>query len=214
MSSSLSIIKPGYYTADEIAVLADEHFPGAYNAIPDAAEIAWEAQDDDVATFHAQTLPVGHVLLDGTLWKVSAWMVRATGDIHLYRHGMRLSRADNAHLQLSSPWAHTYDGVARARLNTLLVLCQHYYLAAGYVEGVKVKKESWWKELEMGCKAVGEGMGMLEKPVGADGNRDEEKISGVVQRMLRFVQGKNAHWGARLEEELEATWPNMKRFWR
>ncbi|KAF1846539.1 uncharacterized protein K460DRAFT_267077, partial [Cucurbitaria berberidis CBS 394.84] len=151
---------PGYYNADQIRAIANENFPDEYNAIPDADQLPWE-QQDDTATFHKETLFIGYVKIDNMIWKVSAYMLRSTGEIHLYRNGMRLTRADNAHLRLGIPWSYLREGGERPHLRDLQVLCQNYFVGAEFAVGVKVKDGSWFKRLSLACKAVGEGLGLL-----------------------------------------------------
>lgn len=162
-----------YLLASKILHLAERH---CYKAIPDANNLAWEVQDDDTAKFFEQTFPIGHVKLAGKLWKVSAYMVRRTGEIQLRRHGMRLTSSHIALVQLSSPFLHLRKEGGRLRLEHLQALCQYYFLGGGYVMGLKWEHE-WLRSLNLACEAVGQGMGMLEKPApvwGGAGWADEE----------------------------------------
>ena len=229
MPSDLSKVAPGYYTADQIRAVAEDSFPDEYNAIPEAEQLPWEAQEDDKATFCEQTLFIGYAKIDGLLWKVSAYMLRSTGEIQFYREGMRMTRSDNGRVQFGMPWAHLRKDGDRPQLEHLQVLCQHYFVAAGFAGGVSVRKGGkWFKTLKRACGIVGEGMGMLAMSVEDGGTAmgvgegagvgvvelDVNKTSKILQRLIGFARGRNEHWGKRVEKELQNAWPDMKKYWR
>ncbi|CAO2654964.1 Nn.00g116970.m01.CDS01 [Neocucurbitaria sp. VM-36] len=164
MFDRLSGIHPGWYTAGKIEAVIKRSFSRKYFAIPDANNLAWETQDDDTATYFEQTIPIGYVKFHGTLWKVSAYMRRSTGEIQLYRHGMRSLRSKLSLVQLSSPFLHLRKEGKRRLMELLQVLCQKYFLEARHVMGLQVVGTEWFRSLELACTPVGEGMGMLEKP--------------------------------------------------
>ncbi|KAJ4375067.1 hypothetical protein N0V83_002147 [Neocucurbitaria cava] len=173
MSTGLPELGFTYLAASKICFLAGHHFEEEFNAVPDANNIAWEVQDHDTATYFEQTIPIGHVKLYKILWKVSAYMVRRTGAIHLCLNGARLIRSHTALVQLSSPFLHLQKEGEGLHLEQLEVLCQLYFLSAEYVMGLKVKNK-WFESLKLAFEAVGQGMGTLEKPVGAVAWADEE----------------------------------------
>lgn len=194
MSSPISKHGPSYYTFNQIQNIAETHFPDAYNAIPNVEDLPWGYQDTDTATFYEQILFIGYATIDGSLWKVSAYMLRSTGDIHLYRNEMRMSRADHACLQLGLPWVHLVKDGARPVMENLQVFLQYQFIAAGMVKALKVKNGQWYKNFELACMRIGVGMGMLKDPearqirdrvyqADLDEGMNDKKILRVLQKM-------------------------------
>ncbi|KAF2855736.1 hypothetical protein T440DRAFT_464115 [Plenodomus tracheiphilus IPT5] len=206
MSNNAATSLPtGTYNYDQVVNFAMTHFSNVFTAIPEWTEVPWEPVDTSRVGFSEHSLFHGHLTIDGSHHKVSAYMTLA-GDVQLFRHGMGLSYKDNGNLELASLWQFLSTTALRPELLDLKALCGYYFLAAGHVDFVHVN-EGWLKRFEMACKAIGDA-------ARAEDGMDAEGVSGVVQKLLDDAKERRLEWARRMEDELVVAWPDYKMAWK
>ncbi|KAF1833016.1 hypothetical protein BDW02DRAFT_501708 [Decorospora gaudefroyi] len=196
-------LAPGYHTSDDVIYHAEVDFPDAFSAITDVEDVPWERVDHERIHFSEHSLFIGHVTVDATMHKMSAYYQNG-GNIVLFRRGLRLTRRECETTQLASPRAHVAERTQRPLPRKLKALCEFYFAAAGFADCVHVR-EGWMKDFEIACLLVGVGRGGI----------DLREVGNILQRLLGCVR-KTEHkaWGQHMQEQLRRAWPGYKKYWR
>ena len=228
MSINLANMPTGTYTYPQIVYIAAQHFLDEYAALIDHAELAWE--DVSIPGLSAKALFMGYIKKAGELHKVLACMASDGGIYFFTRSGAYIkSRRDWGRFQLVAPWTYLAERKERPQLVVLQTMVQFFFASAGHAQGVAVMRKGWFRSLEVGCRLMGQGMGMLPgglEVVAVDGGYeggDEageapgmqvKKSARIVQRLVGMARRVNGHWAAHVEKELKVAWPGLKKHWR
>jgi len=237
MPLNLNNMPTGDYSLSYITTIAEEIFPGGFNALIDHQELPWE--DLDAPGFLDQALFLGYLKVEQDLQKVLAYMT-SDGEVRFFtRSGKGLSRTDLRHMHMQAPWVFARDTGKRPGEAKIRALCQYYFLAADVAVSVKVDKPNWFVTFRVACKMVGDGMGLLEEgdddgeveedeedEESEEGGAEEEELAPVscvgvarVVRGLLDVVERDAEtaedearkeWVGEKKEELEEAWPALK----
>ncbi|CAA9961943.1 hypothetical protein PTMSG1_05320 [Pyrenophora teres f. maculata] len=223
---------PGAYTHDQVVKIAEEYFPDAFNAILDVDDVPWERPDNYRVDFSEHSIFLGYITISNVTNKVSAYL-STTGDIRLFRREVGLSRRENEKIELASFWAHLAERAEWPGLENLKALCAYYFVAAGYTDHVQAKK-GWFQDLEMACKNVGVGRGVLAaEPIVAnvavqgedydatesqdgdveDGGGSGEKTEATVVETRRFGAGVEEVKVARILQRLLVVVKTRQKKW-
>lgn len=227
-----------FYNKQQVAAIAEREFPSELYSILDVEELAWSEGSQDPTIFCARTIFLGYIQQDGGPRKVSAYM-RDTGCVELYAQHAQLGRRDFPAIHLLGPWAALAEKDPRAKLERLFALCAYYFLEAGLVEWIWVKKPSFFTTLKIACvhsaRAVAEiegeggeeadglqGSGGEEEAgsgggegVGEDdedGEVDVVRLSRTFQSYVALTQFSGGDAEELRREFLEA-WPQAEKFW-
>lgn len=219
-----------FYNKQQVAAIAEREFPSELYSVLDVEELAWSEGSQDPTIYCSRTIFLGYIHQDGGPRKVSAYM-RDTGCVELYAQHAQLGRRDFPAIHLLGPWAALAEKDPRARLERLFALCAYYFLEAGLVEWIWVKKPSFFTTLMLACvhsaKAVeameeggGEEADGLQASDGGEGAGEDDEDGEVdVVRLSRVFQGYVAltqFSGGDAEElrgELLEAWPQAEKFW-
>jgi hypothetical protein len=102
MSTTTTILKPGYYTIDEIDLVAKKSFPAAYDALISPAELVWEGVN--FAGFHDRALMIGYITRESSMQKVLAVMHQDDSSVlFCTRSGAQLSGTDKGKMKMIAP---------------------------------------------------------------------------------------------------------------
>jgi hypothetical protein len=178
MAQTATAQAPGAYTYHQINAIAEVSFPDAYNALPDVDDMPWERPDYDRVGFSPQSLFLGHIVIDNTIHKVSAYMT-SEGNIQFCRRNFSLSRRENERIRLAGLWANLHENIERPGMDHLKALCGFYFVAAEYADVVNAKK-GWFRDLEVASRKVGVGLGVfVDEPV-VEGGDVERNFGGAL----------------------------------
>jgi hypothetical protein len=237
-------IADNYYTLAAIEDIADKDFSNEFNAIIDVEELPWTTERYDAITMCEKALFLGYIEIGGATCKVVALMtlggrvgLYARGaklsradhpKIYLQEPWVYLTETvkraplENLHALCA------YYFVAAQHVEkiwvektsffkTLKTACKLVGRGLGTLGEEEEEEKAAVKEVEEGgaVQAADSGDSGGEYAEGTEEEGiDEEVVAKLLQRLVGFAQGKNAHWAERVEDELAVAWPSVKKHWK
>jgi hypothetical protein len=160
MSFDYTNAPTGSYATATIVEIAEHFFLGEYDALIDHSQLVW--QDLNVAGVTKEGLFISYITTTtGRIVKVLAGLT-SDGAIRFCMDDTPIdSRLHGRLFRLSTPWTPLMEHKARPQLVMLQMMVQLFFAQAGFGNGVKVEKSSWFRSLEIACRVMGLSMGVL-----------------------------------------------------
>jgi hypothetical protein len=167
------------YSLSEMAEMAEQEFPRAFNSLPTGDAIPWVSVNDDVDAnaFYTTATFLGMVLdaKTGEYVDVLAYM-DLDGHITISVQGTDMAPASLSVLERTmwySPFVHVADEVSRSHgtLMKMKALAKFYFVDASYTTVFVDQDGTYWKTFQLACIKVDAALRKIEN------DQDMEKAS-------------------------------------